>query len=158
MVNQKSRCSAFDKAVNLLAFKDRTTQEITNRLKENGYSSDEIEETVEKLSYYGYLNDENYTISYIKDNTSKKGKKLIANELSHKGIQKDIISDILSNSEIDDVSTIRDIMERRYKDADLNDEKVYRRLVGFFLRRGFSYENVLKVIKDNDFSIEEDVI
>ena len=158
MVNQKSRCSAFDKAVNLLAFKDRTTQEITKRLKENGYSSDEIEETVEKLSYYGYLNDENYTISYIKDNTSKKGKKLIANELSHKGIQKDIISDILSNSEIDEVSTIRDIMERRYKDADLNDEKVYRRLVGFFLRRGFSYENVLKVIKDSDFSIEEDMI
>lgn len=158
MINQKTRCSAFDKAVNLLTFKDRTTQEITKRLKENGYSSDEIEETVEKLTYYGYLNDENYTISYIKDNTSKKGKRLIANELSQKGIQKEIIADILSDSEIDEISTIREIMGRRYRDTDLSDEKVYRRLVGFFLRRGFSYDNVMKVIKDNDFYVEEDVI
>ncbi len=147
MDNSKARCSAFDKAVNLLAFKDRTTQEIKQRLNEKGYSSEEVEEAVEKLSYYGYLNDQNYTISYIKDNTSKKGKKLIMNELAQKGIDKNTVDIACEEVEIDEVSTIEDLVKRRYETVDFSDEKIYRRVVGYFLRRGFSYDNVRRVLK-----------
>jgi len=145
--NSKARCSAFDKAVNLLAFKDRTTQEIRHRLNEKGYNSEEIEEAVDKLSYYGYLNDQNYTLSYIKDNTSKKGKKLIVNELNKKGVDKNIIAKVYDEVVVDEISTIDSIIKRRYNNMDISDDKVYRRVVGYFLRRGFSYENVKCVIK-----------
>ncbi len=149
MDKSKARCSAFDKAVNLLAFKDRTTQEIINKLKEKGYSSDEIEETVEKLSYYGYLNDQNYTISYIKDNTSKKGKRLILNELGQKGVDRYIIENACEELEIDEVIAIKDIVKRRFSQIDLKDEKSYRRVVNYFLRRGFGFDNIKRVLKHN---------
>lgn len=147
MDNSKARCSAFDKAVNLLAFKDRTTQEIIQRLKEKGYSDEDIEDTVVKLSYYGYLNDQNYTISYIKDNASKKGKKLITNELSQKGVDKSVIDMACDEVEIDEVSSIECILSHRFANADYKDEKTYRRVVNYFLRRGFNYENIRKTIK-----------
>lgn len=147
MDKSKARCSAFDKAVNLLAFKDRTVQEIKQKLVEKGYSSEEVEEAVEKLSYYGYLNDQNYTISYIKDNTSKKGKKLIMNELSHKGIDKNIVNDMYDSIDVDEERVIDEMMNRRFKEMDLSDEKSYRKVVGFFLRRGFGYDNIKKVIR-----------
>ncbi|MBR3833203.1 MAG: regulatory protein RecX [Lachnospiraceae bacterium] len=148
MDNSKARCSAFDKAVNLLAFKDRTVQEINIKLKEKGYSSEEVDEAVEKLSYYGYLNDQRYTISYFKDNASKKGKKLIVRELDQKGVDKNVIVDVLDDMNIDELHVVEDIIKRRYASIDLEDDKAYRRLVGYFLRRGFSYDNVRKALRN----------
>jgi len=157
--NSKARCSAFDKAVNLLAFKDRTKQEIINRLKEKGYSADDIDDAVEKLSYYGYLNDQNYTISYIKDNASKKGKKLITSELSQKGIDKNIIEIACQDVEIDEISSIESMLVRRFADVDYKDEKAYRKVVNYFLRRGFNYDDIRKTIKIySKNNIEEELV
>ena len=147
MDKSKARCSAFDKAVNLLAFKGRTTQEIIKRLNEKGYSSEEIDEAVEKLSYYGYLNDQNYTISYIMDNASKKGKKLISIELEQKGIDKNILDDVYSEVNIDEEASIDNIIRQRFSHADLSDDKIYRRTVNYLLRRGFAYDSIKRVIK-----------
>ena len=158
MQTSKARCSAFDKAVNLLAFKDRTVQEIRQRLNEKGYSSEDIEDTVEKLSYYGYLNDQNYTISYIKDNTSKKGKKLIINELNQKGVEKTVINEVYESMDVDEIDTIKKLVERRFQALDFNDDKSYRRVVGYLLRRGFSYENIKKVIRCRNSVLEDEVL
>ncbi|MBQ9936099.1 MAG: regulatory protein RecX [Lachnospiraceae bacterium] len=147
MDRSKARCSAFDKAVNLLTFKSRTTQEIIKRLNEKGYSSEEIDEAVEKLSYYGYLNDQNYTISYIMDNAAKKGKKLISIELEQKGIDKNILDGVYSEVNIDEDVSIDNIIKQRFSQADLCDDKVYRRIINYFLRRGFTYDSVKRVIK-----------
>ncbi|MBQ8166864.1 MAG: regulatory protein RecX [Lachnospiraceae bacterium] len=155
MDKSKARCSAFDKAVNLLAFKDRTTQEIIQKLKEKGYSDDDIEETVDKLSYYGYLNDQNYTISYIKDNASKKGKKLITNELSKKGVDKSVIDFACEEVEIDELSSIDYIISHRFSDANFKDEKTYRRIVNYFFRSVFTYYNIKLSIK-SQYNFEYD--
>ncbi len=156
MDKSKARCSAFDKAVNLLAFKDRTKHEIISKLKEKGYSSEEIEDAVDKLSYYGYLNDQNYTISYIKDNTSKKGKRLIINELGQKGIDRFIIESACEEVEMDEISVIENIVKKRFSQINLSDEKSYRRVVNYFLRRGFAFDNVKKVLKHNIFKNDMD--
>ena len=147
MDKSKARCNAFDKAVNLLAFKGRTVQEIKTRLKENGYSSLEIESAVDKLIYYGYLNDKNYTISYMRDNASRKGKKLITQELKNKGIHKDIIYDCCDFIEFDDVGAIDKIMARRYNSANLSDEKEVRKIIAYFMRRGFEYSAIKQVLR-----------
>ncbi len=156
MDRSKARCSAFDKAVNLLAFKGRTKQEIIKRLIEKGYSSDEIDEAVEKLSYYGYLNDQNYTISYIMDNASKKGKKLILIELEQKGIDKNILENVYSEVNIDEDAVIDNIIKQRFLKMDLSDDKIYRRAVGYLLRRGFTYESIKRVIKKYKFFQEDE--
>ena len=151
MDRSKARCSAFDKAVNLLAFKGRTTQEIIKRLNEKGYSSEEIEEAVEKLSYYGYLNDQSYTISYIMDNASKKGKKLISIELEQKGIDKNILDEVYNDVNIDEEASIDNIIRQRFSQVDLGDDKIYRRTINYLLRRGFTYDSIKRVIKKYRF-------
>lgn len=152
MDDSKARCSAFDRAVNLLAFKDRTVKELKDKLKDKGYNSEEIEEAVEKLSYYGYLNDENYALSYIRENASKKGKKLILRELQEKGIDKDVVGYVMEEYmeavDVDEIEVISNVVRRRYADADFNDEKISRRVISFFLRRGFQYDNIKAVMRN----------
>ncbi|MBQ8317774.1 MAG: regulatory protein RecX [Lachnospiraceae bacterium] len=151
MDNSKARCSAFDKAVNLLTFKDRTVKELEDKLKEKGYNSGEIDEAIDKLSYYGYLNDENYALSYIKDNASKKGVRLLIKELQDKGVDKFIIDDVIEEyidaDTIDENAVISNIVNRRFYNVNFNDDKVRRRVINYLLRRGFRYDSVKAVLK-----------
>lgn len=149
MDNAKAGYSAFDTAINYVSFKDRTVKEIQDKLREKGYSSYDIEKAVEKLRYYGYLNDSNYALSYIRSNMNKKGMKRINMELLQKGIDRSTITDISEDVEIDEVSIIGQMIERRYGDIDFENEKEKRRIFNFFIRRGFCYENISKAMENN---------
>lgn len=149
MDNAKAGYSAFDTAINYISFKDRTVKEIQDKLREKGYSSYDIEKAVEKLRYYGYLNDSNYALSYIRSNMNKKGMKRINMELLQKGIDRSTITDISEEVEIDEVSIIGQMIERRYGDIDFENEKEKRRIFNSFIRRGFCYENISKAMENN---------
>ena len=102
MSKSKAYTSAFDVALNYITFKDRTEKEIHTKLKEKGYSNLDIDETIDKLKEYGYINEENYAFSYIKSNINKKSKKIIKMELLQKGINKDIVDVQLDNIDVDE--------------------------------------------------------
>lgn len=138
--------SAFDAALNVLTFKARTTKEIKTKLKEKGYSANQIEETVTKLTYYNYLDDEAYALSYIKANACTKGKKLILGELLNKGIDKSIILDCYEKLETDEKDTIQSIFDKRFINYDMTDEKQKRKVFSYFARRGFNYDSISSVI------------
>jgi len=148
MKKSKVTYSAFDTAAYYITFKDRTEKEVKDKLKEKGYSSQDIEESIDKLKEYGYLNDENYTLSYIKSNINKKGARLISMELAQKGINKETISEQFEDVSIDEVGVIEDVLFRRYRNIDINDDTQKRRVYGYFIRRGFKQEAISKAIRN----------
>lgn len=150
MNNSKACYSAFDTAVYLLTFKNRTTKEIADKLKSKGYSDCEIDKAMDKLLEYNFVNDESYTLSYIKSNMNKKGKKLIYRELENKGINKSLAEEKINELSVSDMeeSYIDNIFKKRFMTADLNDIKVRNRIQSYFLRRGFSYEKISKIVKN----------
>lgn len=143
---EKNERSAFDAAVAYITYKDRTVKELSGRLREKGYNDFEIEETVEKLCDYGYLNDERYARSYISYNADKKGLRRIKSELKQKGIDCTVMSELSEDMDIDEIYAIEQMLTRRYEGIDLEDERERRRLYAFFSRRGFAYENINKAV------------
>nr|WP_315023298.1 regulatory protein RecX [uncultured Aminipila sp.] len=92
--------SPIDVALKHLANRDRTCQEIKKHLNEKEYSTDEIEETVDYLLEMNYLNDELYIEKYIEYAVSKgKGSAKIKGELRNKGVDKQLIDEVVSCSE-----------------------------------------------------------
>lgn len=148
MVKSKAFYSAFDTAVYLLTFKSRTVKEIKDKLKSKGYSETEIDNALEKLLSYNYVNDESYTLSYIKSNIDKKGKKLISRELSEKGIDKVVIDEMFEefSDEYAEEDKIEDIFIRRFSDSDLFDIKERNKIFSYFMRRGFSFDKISKIV------------
>lgn len=146
---EKRERSAFDAAVMYITYKDRTVKELCGRLKEKGYSDFEIEETVEKLCDYGYLNDERYARSYIRYNSDKKGLRRIKSELRQKGIDCSLMSELSENMDIDEVEAIEQMLVKRYEGIDMEDERERRKLYAFFSRRGFSYENINRAVNNH---------
>ena len=146
MNKSKATYSAFDAAAYYITYKDRTEKEVYDKLREKGYSSQDIEESIHKLKMYGYLSDENYTLSYIKSNINKKGVRRISMELAQKGVHRDIISGQLDEITVDEVGTIEDILYKRYRNIDFSDETQKRRAYGYFMRRGFKQDSISKAI------------
>ncbi len=156
MYESKARYSAFDTAVYYITFKDRTVKELRDKLIDKGYSHAEVDDSINLLLKYGYLNDANYALSYIRSNSNNKGINRIRMELTRKGIDKSVISDATENVDFNETDTILDIMNRKYCNINFSDEKAVRRMYGFFVRRGFKYENIMKAMSIFKKNVQSD--
>lgn len=134
--------SAFDTSLYLLGFKDRTKKELEDKLRDKGYSEEEIESAVNKVMEYGYINDSEYARRYIKSRLNKKGAKLIMRELQNKGISRDTISCHLEELAIDSSELIYEILIKKYYNADVSDRGVKQKIMSYFVRRGYDYEDI----------------
>ena len=84
-----SKMDAFDKAASYLALKPRTEAEIRNYLKNKEYSPSEIDDGIEKLREYGYLNDVEYSCSYIRQAAARGwGRLKMELALTEKGVSR----------------------------------------------------------------------
>ncbi|MDD2217436.1 MAG: regulatory protein RecX [Eubacteriales bacterium] len=86
-----------DAALKLLSFSDKTVSEVEKRLVSLGYPEDEIEETLEFLKEFHYLDDFEYCLKYMRFALIGKRRGVLGTnkKLKEKGITEDIIQDAL---------------------------------------------------------------
>ena len=91
---QTHKSNAFDKAAAYLSAQPRTQWEVRKYLKQKKYDTSEIDDAVEKLLEYGYLDDLQYCQSYIRVAADKgKGQKKIRQELEARGIRRETMEE-----------------------------------------------------------------
>ena len=105
-----------------------------------------IKTLLAEMSHMELINDEQFARWWIDERTyfKPRGARRLKHELLEKGIHKDLIDKQLSKSNLDEVKLIREIIIRRHI-KEFNDK-----LIKYFLRRGFSYENIKKAIEELD--------
>lgn len=146
MKMMKSNRTCYEAALHLLKYRNQSEKELRRKLKDREYTRDEITKTLEKLKYYGYVNDDDlaeevfnayrkrhcYGISYIRQKMKMQG--LICqwqiseeeernNALYILSAKAKIVPAILSN---------------------------YRKAVSFLKRRGFSYSSIIFALHELD--------
>lgn len=139
--------TAFEAAVSLLTYRDRSCGELKKRLSEKEYSAEEIEETMNKLIYYGYVDDRSFAESYASCRSASKGNRLIKQELFGKGIDHSVVEQTIAKLDRDEAEDVYRILCERYFHAELGDDRIRRRVYGFFARRGFSGEHILSAMR-----------
>ncbi len=109
---------AFDAACDYLSFSERSTSEVRKKLKEKEYTEEEIDEAIEKLNNYGFLNDKEYAKHYIEFAMSKgRGIRRIKDELRSKGIETFDLEDVFYEMENEGLINIKDGKERAWEQA-----------------------------------------
>ena len=91
----REKRSARESALALLEYRDRTEQELRQKLLDREYSKDEIEETVRFLREYRYLDDEAYAMRFIRSQSGKKSARQIRAVLERKGVSREMIASCL---------------------------------------------------------------
>ena len=150
--SQINRCK--EKALRLISFRDHSKHEIFEKLIPD-YPEDIVNSTIDRLEELNLLNDLAYAKRYAKDLSNLKHlpPKGIRQKLSQKGIDRDIIDEVLEESEIDELEQIRCIINKKYSKT-INDDKTKRRATNALLRLGHSYQNIKTVI--NEYTEYED--
>lgn len=149
---------AFNKATDLLSRRDHGEKELLLKLRQRGFK-DEAEEAIEKLKYYGYIDDRRFAENFVKELIRIKhyGKRRIEQELYRKGIDREIISEVLENAEFPK-SELVSLIERKYY-RYLSDEKGVKKAINALLRMGYSYGEIkeaLKTVSEAEEMLEED--
>lgn len=147
------RCK--DKAMWLISYRDYSRRELTEKLRRD-YSADSAERAVTRLEELGLLNDGRFARRYTADlihlkHLSERG---IRQKLREKGIDRDLIDEVLAECEFDEDEQIRTIIDKKYAGV-LHDEKGRRRAVNALTRLGYGYQAIRSVVAEYT-EIEDD--
>lgn len=138
------------RAMHLLEKMDRTRAELKKKLEQSGYPTKAVEEALEYVESFHYIDDVRYAARYIEFQKSKKGKARLKMELLQKGISAEIVTRAMEEAEeqMDAKETIRRILRSKRKGEGPLEEKEKQRLYGFFMRKGFSSSEILSVFRE----------
>ena len=134
-----------DYALYLIEFKDRTEKELRDKFKEKGYDENDTEDEIEFLKNYGYIDDKRYAEHFTHDaiNIKKWGKMRIRTELLRKGVDRETVDNTIEDAffEVEDDLVLTQ-MQTRFKNSDFSNIKERTRVFNFFMRRGFSPDEI----------------
>lgn len=143
---ERSRKKTFDRAVNLLTYRPRSIEELRTRLLEKVWTNEEIvDEVIEKLKDYDYLNDEQFATSFASSKIRQKnfGKRRLQQDLRRKKLDNETIERALENAFEEDPE--EDVIDRavakrlRIKGIPgTHNEK--KNFFGYLMRQGFDYD------------------
>lgn len=145
--NAVVRRRAFNKALDILAQREHCRREVITKLMQRGYSREVAEEAADRLSEYGYLDDERFARLYVKELKEKKkyGKARIKQELFRKGIDRDIADAVLSQTEENSEDEIKELLRKKYP-LFMNDEKIKNRAINALIRYGYGITEIKKAM------------
>ena len=149
MKEDKSNCRK--SAMHILEFKTRTEQELRQKLKQKEFSEDQIEDAIEYVKSFGYINDRRYAETYILNRQQEKSRTKIIQELVQKGIDHSIAEEAWEeacDSERSERDILREQVQKKLSGIEIPDEKQLRRVFAFFMRRGFKYDDIAAVVRD----------
>jgi len=148
--------AAYQKALRLLDFRERTAQEIRQKLELKGYLHEDVERVMERLQHAGLVQDQEFARSWVENRNElhPRSQRMIRYELKNKGIEEQIIDSALEGCAQDE-ELARKAAIRYARRLDVHDKELFRkRLIAHLARRGFSYGTILPITQSLIQSLE----
>ena len=156
--------ASLEKGIFIISLKDRTKKELQTKLNEKYFNTKMVQKAVQKLEELGYINDLDYTISYI--NNRKYGKNRISYNLFQKGINRETIDKAYNIIEEEIEKNIEDrklekailrhrkklLVDDEEKDTSLEGKmkrlKEEQKVIQSLARQGFEIEKIFSKLKE----------
>ncbi|HCD46207.1 MAG TPA: recombinase RecX [Lachnoclostridium sp.] len=137
---------ARERVLFLLKSSDKTEQELRRKLKDGGYPKEAADYAIEFLKKHNFINDQDYGRRYVEFNSKRKSERQIQYELQRKGLDKEVIKEILREQPVDEVAQIRAYMKKKCLSPEEMDFKESRKMMAALGRKGFSYDAISRVL------------
>jgi len=138
------------RAMNLLQKRRYTERQLEDKLREGFYPEEIIAEAVAYVKSFHYLDDLGFAVDYITYHEATKSKRRIQGDLIQKGISAEVIKAAFEEwsrlgGAQDEQEMIRELLRKKHYDPAC-DMKEKSRICAFLLRKGFSVDNVNRVL------------
>lgn len=134
------------RAMHLLTDMARTEAGLRQKLRQNLYPEDIVEEALTYVKSFGYLDDYRYAENFIISKRESRSRKEIYAKLCEKGVPRDLIDLAFENCYEDgDREAIRQLIRKKNIDIEHATEQEINKLYGYLARKGFRYEDIRHV-------------
>ena len=137
---------ALEKGMSYIDRGRKTAKQVRDYIEGKGYDPQVVNYVVEKLKYYGYVDDSLYASDYAKQNFSSKGARRIKQELIQKGISL-AQAEKYSAQDSDDALKYATQLAQRYMKNKQSDLKTLQKLQRHLVSRGYDFDVVNSVIR-----------
>ncbi len=146
----------FQAALHLLKVRERTERELEQRLRRKGFAPRNIRSTIDRCRELGYVSDERFARSRARQLLTD-GRAVgfrLRRELQAAGIDEALADTVIEEleTEFDGEALFEKILRQRFPAFDYRQaqDREKRRVVHYFLRRGFALELVLNRLQGPD--------
>ncbi|HUD06283.1 MAG TPA: regulatory protein RecX [Candidatus Saccharimonadales bacterium] len=135
----------YSACLRLIAHRSRSEGELVDYMKRKRLDQDLIDRTIIRLGRVGLVDDLKFSRAWVSNRINLKHSSIlqIKTELRKKHISAELISQVLDEAEIDELSLIKILIERKRTIARYQDSQV---LMSFLSRRGFSYDKIKQAL------------
>ncbi len=150
------------KALDLLLVRERTVQELKNKLRSLEYTDAQIEAIMDYLAQYPYLDDVRYGVRYIVSVGGTKSRRQIEQTLLTRGLTKSDVQEAFARYEEEYAVSEDESEEKREREAaarivrkkigertEISREE-RQKLYAMLARRGFSADSIRSVLAEYD--------
>ena len=159
-VREDNEKYGFDLAVRYLSYSMRTQKEVEDHLKRKEMDEGVIQQVIQKLAHYNYIDDEQYARAYLTDHLNFGGKsiKLLAYQLGQKGISKETIQSVLSDEDYQKEEEnlehlVKNLMK---KNQSLEKRKRNDKIMRSLASKGYQYGQIRPLIEQLGDDIDEE--
>lgn len=155
LIDAAGRCTAYDRAMNALASRGRSTKELERWLGQRGIATAHIAPTIAKLTKLGLLDDARFAQDFVRARVAGRGTSVwsLRRDLARRGVDRSLadeaITAAMTEGGVDELAVARREAARKWKTLSRVDRVVARRrLMAFLLRRGFPGDVVQTVSRE----------
>lgn len=138
---------ARERCLYLLDDMSRTEYQLRSRLKDGFYPEEAVENAISYCKEKHYIDDRDYAERYVSIKSDTLSVCMIKRKLLEKGISREIISEVLEDSDITEADTVRRLIQRKYGDISGYDDEQKQKLIRRLLSRGFGYDSIKKAVE-----------
>jgi len=145
--------TAYDRALNLLAFRARSARELQRRLVQKGVTAERADRVIAKLREAGLVDDADFARQLTRSKMSAgASRRRVHQELFKRGVPRDVadeaVDQVAEEDGLSDAESIERIASKKWRTLDGLDEPTRRRrLFAFLARRGFDSDEVSRVVR-----------
>lgn len=138
------------RSMNLLKSRPYTEHQIREKLRQGFYPEAVIDEALEYIKSFHYIDDRRYVKDYIVYHCESRSRGRIEQDLCRKGIDRDLIRAVyeedLEEELPDETVLMEKLLQKKKYDRDHADYQERQKMGAFLYRKGFSLDKIEKIL------------
>ena len=148
-----ARLQSYDRALNMLAFRARSSSELARSLIRKGEEKAHVDWAIARLQEQGLLDDAAFARAFTRSRVvgGKQSRRRVEQELARKGVARSVageaIDDVFEDEAVDQRSIVEEAARKKLRSlAGLEPAVQRRRLYAFLARRGYDLDDIRAAI------------
>ncbi|MEX2421516.1 MAG: regulatory protein RecX [Actinomycetota bacterium] len=130
-----------ERALGLLAVRQRSRRELERRLVQAGFEPDAVGQELQRLEAVGLIDDAAFARAVVESRMGRRGesRRSVAGKLALAGVDRGIATEVLDDAGIDEQTAADQLaVTRSSRLRGLEPQVAFQRLCGFLARRGYA--------------------